>query len=238
MLWERASWLPPRLIAPTVGLKPKQPQKLDGRTIEPNTCVPMPTLIAPTATAAAEPLLEPPGVRVRSHGLRVARGCIHANSVVTVLPTITAPASRSAATLAASRSLRKPANSGEPFSVGMSMVSMMSLIPIGMPSIGESGLPARQRSVERSAAVLRGGKIERDEGADLRLPGVEVGDAALEKFARRVFAAGEIRRRRKKRLHPGLNRVGRVHGFASVALHCVQARCLAAARSAVHASRE
>src|SRR6202167_3250611 len=36
----------------------------------------------------------------------------------------------------------------------MSMVSMMSLIPIGMPSIGESGLPARQRFVERSAAVL------------------------------------------------------------------------------------
>jgi hypothetical protein len=35
----------------------------------------------------------------------------------------------------------------------MSMVSMMSLIPIGMPSIGESGLPARQRSVERAAAV-------------------------------------------------------------------------------------
>ena len=35
----------------------------------------------------------------------------------------------------------------------MSMVSMMSLTPIGMPSIGESGFPARQRSVERSAAA-------------------------------------------------------------------------------------
>ena len=154
MLWESASWLPPRLIAPTVGLKPKQPQKLEGRRIEPNTCVPMPTLTAPTATAAAEPLLEPPGVRVRSQGLRVARGCIQANSVVTVLPTIAAPASRNAATLAASRWPRKPANSGEPFSVGMSMVSMTSLIPTGMPSIGESGLPSRQRTVERSAAAL------------------------------------------------------------------------------------
>src|SRR5271169_6957487 len=107
VLCDSASWLPPRLIAPTVGLKPKQQQKLEGRKIEPNTCVPMPTLIAPTATAAAEPLLEPPGVRLKSHGLRVARGCIQANSVVTVLPTITAPASRSAATLALSRSLRK-----------------------------------------------------------------------------------------------------------------------------------
>src|ERR1700679_1416160 len=103
VLCERASWLPPRLIAPTVGLKPKQPQKLEGRTIEPKPCVPMPTVIAPTATAAAEPLLDPPGVRLKSQGLRVARGCIHANSVVTVLPTMTAPASRKAATLAASR---------------------------------------------------------------------------------------------------------------------------------------
>ncbi len=41
----------------------------------------------------------------------------------------------------------------------MSMVSMMSLIPIGMPSIGESGLPARQRSVERSAAVLAAARL-------------------------------------------------------------------------------
>ena len=41
----------------------------------------------------------------------------------------------------------------------MSMVSMMSLIPIGMPSIGESGLPARQRSVERSAAVRAAARL-------------------------------------------------------------------------------
>src|SRR6516164_1492889 len=105
-------------MAPTVGLNPKQPQKLAGRRIEPRTWVPSPTLMAPTA--AAEPLLEPPGVRAVSHGLRVPRGSVAANSVVTVLPTITAPASRSAATLALSRLLRNPANSGEPFSVGMS----------------------------------------------------------------------------------------------------------------------
>src|SRR5467141_2686154 len=89
-------------MAPTVGLNPKQPQKLAGRRIEPRTWVPSPTLMAPTATAAAEPLLEPPGVRAVSHGLRVPRGSVAANSVVTVLPTITAPASRSAATIAAS----------------------------------------------------------------------------------------------------------------------------------------
>src|SRR3984957_4436865 len=99
-------------MAPTVGLKPKQPQKLTGRRIEPITWVPSPTGITPAPTAAADPLLDPPGVRAGSHGLRVPRGSVAANSVVTVLPRITPPASRSAATLAASSSLRKPAKSG------------------------------------------------------------------------------------------------------------------------------
>ena len=47
-----------------------------------------------------------------------------------------------------------PSNIGEPWPVGMSAVSMMSLIAIGMPSIGDSGLPSRQRAVEASAAAI------------------------------------------------------------------------------------
>ena len=70
------------------------------------TCVPSAAGSMPAATAAAEPLDEPPGVRSRSQGLRVPRGSLAANSVVTVLPTMTAPASRSAATVAASRPVR------------------------------------------------------------------------------------------------------------------------------------
>src|SRR3954451_4928274 len=73
---------------------------------EPITCVPSPAVIIPAATPAAEPLLEPPGVRRRSCGLRVPRGSVAANSGVTVLPTMTAPASGSANTLAASRAGR------------------------------------------------------------------------------------------------------------------------------------
>ncbi len=84
---------------------------------------------------------------------RVPRGSVEAKSVVTTLPRITAPASRSAATLAASRPVRQPTNSGEPCSVGISAVSMMSLTPSGIPSIGDSGWPARQRSADRSAAA-------------------------------------------------------------------------------------
>jgi hypothetical protein len=82
------------------------------------------------ATAAAEPLLDPPSVRLVSHGLCAPRGSVEANSVVTALPRITAPASRSAATLAASRPVRQPTNSSEPCSVGISAVSMMFLIAL------------------------------------------------------------------------------------------------------------
>src|SRR5437764_1438874 len=96
--------------------------------VEPITCVPSPALIIPAATPAAEPLLDPPGVRRRSCGLRVPRGSVAANSVVTVLPRITAPASRNATTLAASRSERQPANSGEPCSVGRSAITETRLL--------------------------------------------------------------------------------------------------------------
>jgi hypothetical protein len=44
-------------------LKPTQPQKLAGRRIEPTTCVPSAAGAMPQPTAAAEPLLDPPGVR-------------------------------------------------------------------------------------------------------------------------------------------------------------------------------
>src|SRR5256885_3910216 len=51
----------------------------------------------PVATAAAEPLEDPPGVCAGLCGFRVLPGARTANSVVTVLPMITAPAARSIA---------------------------------------------------------------------------------------------------------------------------------------------
>src|SRR6185312_5087618 len=99
----------------------------------------------PAPTAAAEPLDDPPGVRLMSCGLRVAPcGCDIANSVVTVLPMMIAPAARSAATEEESFCERQPSISGEPMLVGMSAVSIMSLIATGMPSMGDAGLPAAQ----------------------------------------------------------------------------------------------
>src|SRR5437763_175871 len=128
-------------MPPTLGLKPMQPQKLAGRRIEPTTCVPSAAGTMLQATAAAEPLLDPPGVRSRSQGLRVPRGSDAANSVVTTLPRNTAPAPRNAATLAASRPVRQPTNSGETWSdghsdgsSGLGRLKQTSLARVSMPS--------------------------------------------------------------------------------------------------------
>ena len=97
-----------------MGLKPTTPQKLAGRRIEPPTCVPRATGTMPAATIAAEPEDDPPGVRRGSCGFVVGPGWTSANSVVTALPTITAPARRSACTAAASRPPHQPAKAGLP----------------------------------------------------------------------------------------------------------------------------
>ena len=67
-----------------------------------------------SATAAAEPEDDPPGVCARLCGFAVAPGWRVANSVVTVLPITTAPAARAAATEAASPRGRCPAQIGDP----------------------------------------------------------------------------------------------------------------------------
>ena len=64
--------------------------------------------VADVASAAAEPDDEPPGVCSRLCGLRVLPVCWCANSVVTALPRITAPARRSMVTDAASAAGRWP----------------------------------------------------------------------------------------------------------------------------------
>src|SRR3954469_18476426 len=119
--------------------------------MEPPTCVPIAagTMLAPTA--AAEPDEEPPGVRVGSNGLVVGPGCEPPSSAVTVLARITAPAWRGAQTPALSRLGKLPFIAPQPISVGMSFVSSRSLIAIGMPSIGDRGVPAFHRAVLASA---------------------------------------------------------------------------------------
>src|SRR5436309_7312025 len=75
-----------------VGLQPATPQNDAGRVIEPPVCEPRAPRHMPQATAAAEPLLDPPGVRPEFQGFRVGGGSKLAYWVVTVLPRSTAPA--------------------------------------------------------------------------------------------------------------------------------------------------
>ena len=63
------SWLwamgmiPARLTRPSVGLMPTMPLADDGQTIEPSVSVPMASAQRFAATAAAEPELDPQGLR-------------------------------------------------------------------------------------------------------------------------------------------------------------------------------
>ena len=102
-----------------VGLKPMQPQYEAGRRIEPAVCVPSASGTCASATAAAEPDDEPPGVRSRI--VRIARLARAEERQFrrTVLPKMTAPAARSAVTTRI-RCGRRPAKTGVPFSVGKS----------------------------------------------------------------------------------------------------------------------
>src|SRR5580704_14359042 len=115
-----------------LGFIPATPQYEAGRVMEPPVCEPSAPRHMPQATAAALPLLLPPGVRSRFHGLRVGGGSKLAYSVVTVFPTSTAPASRSRRTTVASWRAMLLDHSREPAAVGQSQTSKTSLMPSGM----------------------------------------------------------------------------------------------------------
>src|SRR6476469_10614607 len=95
-------WTPCIVSAACVGLKPYTPQKPAGRSVDPWVWLPSAAATMPAPTAAADPLDDPPGVRLRSSGFRVSFVSPLANAVVTVFPTTIAPPDRSACTHAAS----------------------------------------------------------------------------------------------------------------------------------------
>src|SRR5512138_415070 len=65
---------PARGIVPKLGLYPMIPQNAAGRITEPAVCVPKASGAIRSATAAAEPLDEPPGVCAGLRGLAVLPG--------------------------------------------------------------------------------------------------------------------------------------------------------------------
>ena len=68
------SWLaaigtmPEREMRPSVGFTPTTEFQLAGLRIDPDVSVPTATVQRPAATATAEPLLDPPGLRLSPYG--------------------------------------------------------------------------------------------------------------------------------------------------------------------------
>src|SRR4051812_10257023 len=93
---------------PRWGLRPKRWQQAAGMRTEPAPSEPSAAEARPAATAVAEPPLEPPLVRWRSHGLRVTPNVgdsVYGVAIISgtwVLPRITAPAARRRRTTSAS----------------------------------------------------------------------------------------------------------------------------------------
>src|SRR5678816_3325838 len=118
---------------PNVGFRPASPQKLAGMRIDPAPSEPIASGPSPAATAAAPPPVEPPGVRVGSHGLRDSPNSglsvepRQANSGRLVRPTKIAPAARKPATLGVSSGGTKPASRREPEVVRSPAVHRLSL---------------------------------------------------------------------------------------------------------------
>jgi hypothetical protein len=96
-------------------LIPAIPHIAAGIRIEPPVSVPSAAFTIPDATAAAEPPLEPPGIRSSAAGFFVGGVVVlHANSAVRVLPTTIAPDDRSLATAVESELGMYSGNAGDP----------------------------------------------------------------------------------------------------------------------------
>ncbi len=134
----------------------------------------------PAAQAAAAPALLPPGVRDRSHGLRVipvsglSPNAFQPNSGVVVLPRMIAPASRSLAVAGASSGQSwSGSTSRDPRRVGKPRVRIRSLIVTGTPSSGPTASPRCHRLSDALAAASAPSRSTTTERVDARLQCVE-----------------------------------------------------------------
>ncbi len=138
---------------------PTRPVNAAGMRVEPPPSLAVATGTRPAATAAAEPPLEPPGVRSSPHGLRVTPHALVLvklrvpNSGAAVLPTGTPPAARMRATCTESAATGpRPMKGSEPWDVGMPAQSSRSLTPKGTPAKGPGSSPAATCASTRAAA--------------------------------------------------------------------------------------
>ena len=163
-------WLPSlscgaRGTRPVWGLSPNRPLHAAGMRIEPAPSAPRAAGTMPAATAAAEPPLDPPGVRSTSHGLRVTPHVIDSvnghrpSSGIVVLPTTTAPPARSRRTTSASSAAR----------------AVIAPFPGWSPRRRGRSRPSRQRGFPaaarppRPSCARRPGRHRRERGRRTRL---------------------------------------------------------------------
>src|SRR5713226_7399839 len=144
---------PARLVKPTVGLMPTTPLALAGQTTLPSVSVPIDTAAKLAEAAAAEPELEPHGLRAIPYGLLLCpprpdhplvdsndRKLAHSERLV--LPRMTAPPARRLAATVESCCAGVPTRANDPALVCiLSPVPMLSLISTGMPCSGERTFP-------------------------------------------------------------------------------------------------
>src|SRR3954462_13023767 len=145
-------------IRPYVGFSPTSPHHAAGMRTEPPASVPICSGPNPAAPAAPAPEDEPPVVCAGFHGLRVmpcsglSPGDFQPNSVVVVLPRITAPAAFSPATIGASSATGSALVVRLPRRVGKPARSTRSFTVHGTPSRAPAGRPDRQREALSPAA--------------------------------------------------------------------------------------
>ena len=147
-------------MRPWLGFMPTRPEKAAGMRVDPPPSLAVAIGTSPAATAAADPPLEPPGVRSRFHGLRVTPQALVLvklsvpNSGAAVFPTGTAPAARNRATWTESAATPpRPMYGNEPCEVGMPAQSSRSFTPNGTPANGPGSWPAATCSSTRAAAA-------------------------------------------------------------------------------------
>src|SRR6266850_4236901 len=148
---------PARLVRPTVGLMAATPLALPGQTMLPSVSLPNETAAKFAEAAAAEPELEPQGLRSRPYGLLVcpprpdqplidSKERKFAHSERLVLPRMTAPPARNFAATVESCFAGWPNSANDPAVVCiLSPESMLSFKSTGMPCRGPSTWPWLRR---------------------------------------------------------------------------------------------
>jgi len=142
-------------------LSPTTPDSAAGWRTDPPVSDPSAIDAMRAATAAADPPLDPPGVRSSAHGLRVGPNAEFsvdepiANSSQLVLPTMMAPARSRRATAVASYGGTNDSRIFDAAVVRTPRVQMLSFSATGTPASGASRHRSKWRSMSAARASAR-----------------------------------------------------------------------------------